>query len=42
MTPVHLHGWADVNGKGWEYEVLLDANSEFKRAMNVNAIPHTF
>jgi len=31
-----------VNGKGWEYEVLLDANSEFKRAMNVNAIPHTF
>jgi len=31
-----------VNAKGWEYEVLLDANSEFKRAMNVNAIPHTF
>jgi thiol-disulfide isomerase/thioredoxin len=31
-----------VNGKSWAYEVLLDPNSEFKRAMNVNAIPHTF
>lgn len=31
-----------VNGKGWNYEVLLDMNSEFKRAMNVNAVPHTF
>ncbi len=31
-----------VNGKGWEYEVLLDPNSDFKRAMNVNMIPHTF
>jgi thiol-disulfide isomerase/thioredoxin len=31
-----------VNGKGWNYEVLLDPNSEFKRAMNVNAVPHTF
>ena len=31
-----------VNGKGWTYEVLLDVNSEFKRAMNVNAVPHTF
>jgi len=31
-----------VNGKNWEYEVLLDANSDFKRAMNVNAVPHTF
>jgi peroxiredoxin len=31
-----------VNGKGWEYQVLLDANSEFKRAMNVNLVPHTF
>ncbi|MEI6766759.1 MAG: TlpA disulfide reductase family protein [Bacteroidota bacterium] len=31
-----------VNGKGWEYVVLLDANSEFKRAMNVNLVPHTF
>jgi cytochrome c biogenesis protein CcmG, thiol:disulfide interchange protein DsbE len=31
-----------VNGKGWEFEVLMDANSDFKRAMNVNMIPHTF
>ena len=30
------------NGKGWDYEVLLDANGDFKRAMNVNMIPHTF
>lgn len=28
-----------VNGKGWEYTVLLDVNSDFKRAMNVNDIP---
>lgn len=31
-----------VNGKNWDYEILLDANSDFKRAMNVNAVPHTF
>lgn len=31
-----------VNGKGWTYEILLDLNSELKRAMNVNAVPHTF
>jgi thiol-disulfide isomerase/thioredoxin len=31
-----------VNGKGWDYEVLLDQNGDFKRAMNVNLIPHTF
>ena len=31
-----------VNGKGWDYEVWLDVNSEFKRAMNVNLVPHTF
>lgn len=31
-----------VNGKGWEYEVLLDPNGDFKRALNVNMIPHTF
>ena len=30
------------NGKNWEYEILLDQNSDFKRAMNVNAVPHTF
>ncbi|MEI8046558.1 MAG: TlpA disulfide reductase family protein [Bacteroidota bacterium] len=31
-----------VNGKGWTYEVLLDKNGDLKRAMNVNAVPHTF
>lgn len=31
-----------VSGKGWEYESLLDVNSDFKRAMNVNMPPHTF
>jgi cytochrome c biogenesis protein CcmG/thiol:disulfide interchange protein DsbE len=31
-----------VNGKGWEYEVLLDYNSAFKKAMNVINVPHTF
>jgi peroxiredoxin len=31
-----------VNGKGWEYDILLDSNSDFKRALNVNNIPHTF
>lgn len=31
-----------VNGKGWDYQVLLDPNSEFKRAMNVVTVPQTF
>jgi len=31
-----------VNGKNWEYEVLLDPNGDFKRAMNVNNVPHVF
>ena len=31
-----------VNGKSWEFEVLLDENSDLKRAMNVNVPPHTF
>lgn len=31
-----------VDGKNWDYEVLLDPNGDFKRAMNVNLIPHTF
>jgi thiol-disulfide isomerase/thioredoxin len=29
-----------VNGKNWEYTVLLDVNSDFKRAMNVNDVPY--
>lgn len=31
-----------VEGKNWDYQVLLDPNSEFKRQMGVNDIPHTF
>lgn len=31
-----------VDGKAWDYDILLDVNSDFKRAMNVNLIPHTF
>ncbi|MGJ8661167.1 MAG: TlpA family protein disulfide reductase [Bacteroidota bacterium] len=31
-----------VNGKGWDYLVLLDPNGDFKRAMGVNNVPHTF
>lgn len=31
-----------VNGKGWEFEVLLDANSELKRKLSVINVPHTF
>ncbi|HOF45572.1 MAG TPA: TlpA disulfide reductase family protein [Bacteroidales bacterium] len=29
-----------VNGRAWEYEVLQDVNSDFKRAMNVVDIPY--
>jgi len=31
-----------VNGKAWEYEILLDPNSDFKRKMGVSNVPHTF
>ena len=31
-----------VDGNGWEYEVYLDPNQDFKRAMNVVNVPHTF
>lgn len=31
-----------ANGNDWDYEILLDANGDFKRAMNVNMIPHMF
>jgi cytochrome c biogenesis protein CcmG/thiol:disulfide interchange protein DsbE len=31
-----------ANGQGWDYTVLLDENSDFKRALNVNNVPHTF
>jgi peroxiredoxin len=29
-----------VNGKGWEYQILVDKNQEFKRALNITLIPH--
>lgn len=29
-----------VESKGWDYEVLLDPNSNFRRALGVNLIPH--
>jgi cytochrome c biogenesis protein CcmG/thiol:disulfide interchange protein DsbE len=32
----------DVKTKGWAYEVYIDENQDFKRAMNVNNVPHTF
>ena len=31
-----------VNAKGWDFEVYCDPNGEFKRAMNVANVPHTF
>ena len=31
-----------VAGFGWEYEVLLDPTGDFKRAMNVQNVPHVF
>lgn len=31
-----------VDGQSWDYEVYLDPNADFKRAMNVNNVPHTF
>ena len=29
-----------VDAEGWEYEVLLDANSDFFRAMGLQSVPH--
>lgn len=33
---------ADVKSKDWKYEIYIDENQDFKRAMSVNTIPHTF
>jgi thiol-disulfide isomerase/thioredoxin len=33
---------AFVKGRKWTFDVLLDVNQDFKRAMNVNNVPHTF
>jgi len=30
-----------VNGKKWNFEILLDENQALKRSLNINAIPHT-
>lgn len=29
-----------VDGEGWEYEVLLDANSDLFRALGLQSVPH--
>lgn len=29
-----------IRGKGWQFDVLLDINSELKRAVNVTDVPH--
>lgn len=29
-----------VDAEGWEYEILLDPNSDFMRAMGIQQIPH--
>ena len=29
-----------IEGVAWEFDVLLDTNSDFKRAMNVNNVPY--
>lgn len=31
-----------VDYEGWEYDILLDPNSDFLRAMGVQLIPHVF
>lgn len=30
-----------VDAEGWEYDVLLDANSDFLKALGIQMIPHT-
>ena len=29
-----------VNGKGWDYEILLDSNQKLKRALNITSVPY--
>ena len=29
-----------VNGKEWDYEILLDINQDFKRALNATTVPY--
>ena len=30
-----------INGKSWDFKILLDENHELKRALNIAGIPHT-
>ena len=30
-----------VNGKGWNYTILMDTNQEFKRALSIVNVPYT-
>ena len=32
----------DVKTHGWDYEIYIDENQDFKRAMNVGEVPHVF
>lgn len=29
-----------INGKGWEYDILLDSNQKLKRALNIANVPY--
>ena len=29
-----------VNGKGWDYKILIDENQDLKRALNITSLPH--
>lgn len=29
-----------VNGKGWEYQILMDENQDLKRSLNITTLPH--
>lgn len=31
-----------VNGKGWDYEIVLDENQDLKRTLNIINVPYTF
>ena len=29
-----------INGKGWEYKILLDENQDLQRSLNITTMPH--
>jgi len=31
-----------VNSAAWDYDIWMDVNADFKRALGVNNVPHTF